>query len=601
MKNDTTYKFYPNHEYVGKKRETRNFFNKNMTIFSKENKFIGMDKENNIALNYPASDRTFFADWEYDFEQYKALNSYAGSIKEDLINNGSIANLIYQLPLESDSDFYQISRSNFVDRDVFTSVVTNTRAKAALTEDGRIKIWGHHDVGGIIFSGKNKSHDVVYDDGAPDLNQPDFVEIYPHFMGFSAIKEDNSVIYWGMGKPVKPEDRKPSHLEKYEGFEEVDRFEWPTYVTSKVGDDFSKVYVNHFLFFGIQNGSVKVWHSNYLTEEQSTLALTEEMQKIANISNIHIAGRAVTLENKYGELYWIPTDFYENPKLQKIENPGFTKIYSNDKAFAGITAEGRIQSWGKESCGGSYAPGGSGYIAIYTTYCSFVAVRADGTYSTWGEMGEKRGRLSPLTIEITPQLQNIDYHPDSANLQFSVDYNVSDGEKDINSLILLMHYDSSKLAWKGVRNNKNNTVLGLSGGAGSANDIKADLIKEWSYSEFGELNNIKDRQEITVVADGDKNTNRLVGFMWGVNYLGGATFDGFGLGFVGHKKYPVKLFTTNFTVNFNALKDGEETRINLVRLDSNNVGDDYAFKPTSLIITRSGSKISTKIQKRSGP
>ena len=103
------------------------------------------------------------------------------------------------------------------------------------------------------------------------------------------------------------------------------------------------------------------------------------------------------------------------------------------------------------------------------------------------------------------------------------------------------------------------------------------------------------------MTDGYKQTNRLVGFMWGVNYLGGATFDdGFGLGFVGPKNYPVKLFTTNFTVDFNALKDGEETRINLVRLTSNNVGDDYAFSPKSLVITRSGSKISTKIQKGSG-
>jgi hypothetical protein len=102
------------------------------------------------------------------------------------------------------------------------------------------------------------------------------------------------------------------------------------------------------------------------------------------------------------------------------------------------------------------------------------------------------------------------------------------------------------------------------------------------------------------MTDGYEQTNRLVGFMWGVNYLGGATFDGFGYGFVGPKNYPVELFTASFTVDFNALKDGEETRINLVRLDSNNVGDKYEFSPTSLVITRSGSSISTKIQKRSG-
>jgi hypothetical protein len=513
MKNDTNYKFYPNHEYVGKKRETKNFFNKNMTIFSKENKFIGMDKENNIALNYPATYEEYFAKWEYDFEQYKALGSYADSEKEDLINNGSIANLVYQLPLESGEDAYQISESNFVDGDVFTSVVTNTRAKAALTKEGRIKIWGHQELGGVIFSGKNKSEDFDYDGGAPDLNQTDFVEIYPHFMGFSAMKEDNSVIYWGMGKPVKPEDRKPSHLEKYADFEEMDSLDWPKHVTSKVGDDFSKVYVNYSLFFGIQNGSVKVWHSNWLYGEQFTLAVREEMQEVANISNIHIAGRAVTLENKYGDLYWILTSVnYENPKLQKIEHPGFTKIYSNEKAFAGITVEGRIQSWGNEGCGGTNAPVDSGYIAIYSTYCSFVAVKADGTYRTWGEMGVKTGALSPKTIMVTGTQKDIDNNL----VEVSLKYDVSDGTSNIKDLALYLFFDSNKLEFMGI---KDEGVLGLVNSSNQSPNINivdpsTGFLKSWSskYGEFQDLASWPD--DDLSFTDGYLDSDQLVYLRW---------------------------------------------------------------------------------------
>jgi hypothetical protein len=553
------------------------------------------------------------------------LGSYADSEKEDLINNGSIANLVYQLPLESGEDAYQISESNFVDGDVFTSVVTNTRAKAALTKEGRIKIWGHQELGGVIFSGKNKSEDFDYDGGAPDLNQTDFVEIYPHFMGFSAMKEDNSVIYWGMGKPVKPEDRKPSHLEKYADFEEMDSLDWPKHVTSKVGDDFSKVYVNYSLFFGIQNGSVKVWHSNWLYGEQFTLAVREEMQEVANISNIHIAGRAVTLENKYGDLYWIPTDFYENPKPQKIENPGFTKIYSNEKAFAGITAEGKIQSWGDNDCGGTNAPGGSGFIAIYSTYCSFVAVKADGTYSTWGEMGENSGALNTnepdsggaisaslgqvITkdfendtskyIEITPKLvANKTY---KAGDIFEFEVLLTAGTSEIPSLLLYLDFDENILSWNGVYAN---SIQGISLAPGIRFNSEEQLLREDTWQEkyckhqgrtecFGEFEELFENLHLDdngnyelsgpLKSEFDERQLSKIALWWRRDPAYSGTHNLGYIGFLPYAPNKLSLFKTSFTLlnGFDA-----KNRPSIYLSMEKGVGDvkNYGFRTTPIII-----------------
>ena len=295
-------------------------FTQNMTISSRDNAFIGVDKDNNIALNYPNTSKTY--SWLDDFNQYKALSSYADSKKEDLINNGSIANLIYQLPQESsDSDDMVFeSVSDFAEGDLFTSVVTNGFAKAALTKEGRIKVWGLSTAGGVIFSGEGEhaNSKVSYIDNIPDLNQIDYVEIYPGSVGFSAIKKDNSIIYWGLGEFADPMNMDGSFM----------------HVKSKVGDNINKVFVNNF-FYGItSDGSVKVWNES----SSEGLELETKIESISNIKNIYTAGLAITLEDKKGDLYWISTlSNYENPELQQVEHSGFTKIYSNEKAFAGIT------------------------------------------------------------------------------------------------------------------------------------------------------------------------------------------------------------------------------------------------------------------------
>jgi hypothetical protein len=45
---------------------------------------------------------------------------------------------------------------------------------------------------------------------------------------------------------------------------------------------------------------------------------------------------------------------------------GYTKIYSNDGAFATLEPDGSITAWGDSTSGGSGAPTDNGYTKIYS-------------------------------------------------------------------------------------------------------------------------------------------------------------------------------------------------------------------------------------------
>jgi hypothetical protein len=56
---------------------------------------------------------------------------------------------------------------------------------------------------------------------------------------------------------------------------------------------------------------------------------------------------------------------------------GYTKIYSNRKAFATLKPNGSIKAWGHPYFGGINAPAGRGYTKIYSTANAFAALKAN--------------------------------------------------------------------------------------------------------------------------------------------------------------------------------------------------------------------------------
>lgn len=66
---------------------------------------------------------------------------------------------------------------------------------------------------------------------------------------------------------------------------------------------------------------------------------------------------------------------------------GHTAIFSNNRAFAALAADGSISAWGDAAYGGTGAPSDNGYTHIYSTSSAFAAIKADGSVSAWGNTG----------------------------------------------------------------------------------------------------------------------------------------------------------------------------------------------------------------------
>jgi hypothetical protein len=65
----------------------------------------------------------------------------------------------------------------------------------------------------------------------------------------------------------------------------------------------------------------------------------------------------------------------------------YTKIYSITNAFAALTVDGSIMTWGNLNNKNTNVPDGSGYTEISSNEYAFAALKADGSIVTWGGKG----------------------------------------------------------------------------------------------------------------------------------------------------------------------------------------------------------------------
>jgi hypothetical protein len=64
---------------------------------------------------------------------------------------------------------------------------------------------------------------------------------------------------------------------------------------------------------------------------------------------------------------------------EQTSGNGYTKIYSTERAFATLKADGSIMAWGDSKYGGSGAPSDNGYTKIYSNFQAFAALKANGS------------------------------------------------------------------------------------------------------------------------------------------------------------------------------------------------------------------------------
>ena len=181
-------------------------------------------------------------------------------------------------------------------------------------------------------------------------------------------------------------------------------------------------------------------------------------------------------------------------------------------------------------------------------------------------------------MQITTDSLNID----DDTVEFSVSYDVSNGNERIRSLTLKMFYDSSQLTWNGL---EGDSVLGIH----PNKQPLTDLIKYWT-SRYGEFQIVKDlTEEELEESDNDDSTDRIVYLLWLYNNAPEKrTFSDWAeyKGFLGDEKLPVKLFTTSFV---RADESSGPTRINFKSdsIPSGTMGYGYDFKSQSVTITES--------------
>jgi hypothetical protein len=65
------------------------------------------------------------------------------------------------------------------------------------------------------------------------------------------------------------------------------------------------------------------------------------------------------------------------PSNNSYDN-GYTKIYSNSRAFAALKVDGSITAWGESWAGGTGAPSTGGYTKNYSTEYAFAAAIIKG-------------------------------------------------------------------------------------------------------------------------------------------------------------------------------------------------------------------------------
>ena len=64
----------------------------------------------------------------------------------------------------------------------------------------------------------------------------------------------------------------------------------------------------------------------------------------------------------------------------------FVNIFSTEKAFAALKADGSITAWGNNRHGGYGEPTDNGYVTISSTNSVFAALKADGSIYGWGDI-----------------------------------------------------------------------------------------------------------------------------------------------------------------------------------------------------------------------
>lgn len=258
-----------------------------------------------------------------------------------------------------------------------TFAVGNTRAFAAVGQQGSVTTWGDPACGGnslhVAAHLKSRAFQICYNEWA-----------------FTAFREGGQLVCWG----------------------DADAGGAPGDVASSLTSGVVKVCSTEFAFAALkEGGQVIAWGDHSVGGDVSPVH-SELQSGVLNIWGN--AGAFVAAKDDGSVITWgdpgaggvIPLE----ANIRNLEN-----VFSNIRAFAAITGDGGAVAWGAPGCGGDASAVQdelqSGVVDIRGNGRAYVAMKADGSVVCWGnpdfggDASATAHMLKHSIVDIVPSLK----------------------------------------------------------------------------------------------------------------------------------------------------------------------------------------------------
>ena len=300
---------------------------------------------------------------------------YGGDLSIHSLAGGGGSRIDYEFPDSSSThSFFMKDISPLVQSGV-VDIFSNTVAFAAIKDNGSVVTWGVDDFGGdSSYEFQNLQSNVK--------------KIFSSRKSFAALKSDGSVVSWGEF------GREGGYIE----------------VAGDLQSGVIDIVSNDYAFVAIKDdGTMASWGNSPTTTGLFGFLTEEERGEVRRV--VATKGAFAALKRDESVISW--GNEVIRPLEQEALDATVISIVANDDAFAALRRDGSVITWGWEDSGGNlpfsryedymeaihvyyedpaYALRHiyrieEGAVKVATTKAAFVALMGDGSIVTWGADG----------------------------------------------------------------------------------------------------------------------------------------------------------------------------------------------------------------------
>ena len=247
----------------------------------------------------------------------------------------------------------------------FDQLWTNRFAVVGRRTDGTVEAWGHKAFGGHLDQDEEDA-----------LNQGRIVDVVATSTAFAAITQDGPVMAWG--------DR--GNGGDIQGKNDL------------YSKDVDELIASDSAFLALKkDGSLVAW-GNASTGGKIPRKFRDQLTGIEHIHASNYGFVAITDDQAFS---W-GSPYIHKKKINLPEDHTVEKVVASSEAFAILTTQGAVLTWGKDDVGGRpmeeiRSDLRSGIKDIASTYGSMAAITESGDILAWGDsdFGGKTERFTP--------------------------------------------------------------------------------------------------------------------------------------------------------------------------------------------------------------